>query len=95
MGGWAFGAYERCLQSCANVALAGGLDLLCEDGADLLALLCEQHTTDEPADAGVARLADGLELAEESTWLVYIGIYSACCLMTTLWEAGKYSRLTK
>lgn len=62
------------LQSCADVALAGGLDLLCEDGADLLALLCEQHASDEAADAGVSRLPDGLELAEKSARLVYAGV---------------------
>lgn len=68
------GACESYLQSCANVALAGGLDLLCEDGANLLALLCEQHASDEATDAGVARLPDGLELAEKTARLVYAGI---------------------
>lgn len=70
------GAWERCLQSCADVALAGGLDLLCEDGANLLALLCEQHASDEAANAGVTRLPDGLELAEKSARLIYACICS-------------------
>lgn len=70
------GAWERCLQSCADVALAGGLDLLRKDGANLLALLCEQHASDEATDAGVTGLPDGLELAEKSARLVYVCICS-------------------
>ena len=69
--GRASGAWGNYLQTRADVALAGGLDLLGKDGADLLALLCEQHASDEATDAGVARLSDGLELAEKSARLVY------------------------
>ena len=65
------------LQACADVALAGWLDLLREDRADLLALLCEQHASNEAADTGVARLPDGLELAKKSAGLVYAGIILA------------------
>lgn len=71
------GAWEDYLQTGTDVALADGLDLLCEDGADLLALLCEQHASDEATDAGVSRLSDGLELAEKSARLVYKDLISA------------------
>lgn len=60
------------------MALAGRLDLIGEDGADFLALVCEEHPSDEAANAGVPSLSDGLELAEKAARLVYWAFMVSC-----------------